>query len=485
MGARKAMEMPGTTGASAALATLTEDAPASALRIDPRLLVIDANVRGDANLTPEFLASVREHGVLVPVLVRRDLLGQAMVLDGQRRTLAAIETDQASVPFAWVEGVGDDETRVVDQIVINDHRAGLGAGDRTTAYEQLALLGRSAETIARRTGRPQSEVESALAVVASRTARMALSQHPEMPLDVAAAVAEFEDDAKTSSEIVATFERDGAGRAAHKVQQARDDRERARLEAEAAAPLIEQGYEILDANYYDRRGYDRLDRLSAKPGSASKPAPALKPDEHADCPFRAVRIVVRRPYRSGSEQPDFLVEAEHYCMSWKKAGHHNRYASASAGANAGPKDEDAKAERRQLIENNKAAESAEPVRKAFVIDLLQRKTLPKDAVVLAARLVSILGVPHEESTAWEWIGHPELRSYGDLAAKSKALASPHNATRWLLALAISASEARMPKDFWRNGDAWCAPYLEALESWGYTLSEVEQLAVKNSAKKAR
>ncbi|WP_336296691.1 ParB/Srx family N-terminal domain-containing protein [Arthrobacter antioxidans] len=56
--------------------------------LDPTQLTIDANVRADVRLDPEFLASIKQHGVLQPVVAHRTEAG-VYVLYGQRRTLAA------------------------------------------------------------------------------------------------------------------------------------------------------------------------------------------------------------------------------------------------------------------------------------------------------------------------------------------------------------------------------------------------------------
>ncbi|WP_392341613.1 ParB/RepB/Spo0J family partition protein (plasmid) [Leifsonia sp. P73] len=59
--------------------------------IDPNAIIIEANVRPSAPLTKEFVASIRENGVLTPVLARRDAQGNILVRAGQRRTVAARE----------------------------------------------------------------------------------------------------------------------------------------------------------------------------------------------------------------------------------------------------------------------------------------------------------------------------------------------------------------------------------------------------------
>ena len=66
--------------------------------LDPTTLIVDINVRKDAALTPEFIASIKEHGVIEPVIAHRNEDGTVHVRMGQRRTLGAIEASAATDP---------------------------------------------------------------------------------------------------------------------------------------------------------------------------------------------------------------------------------------------------------------------------------------------------------------------------------------------------------------------------------------------------
>jgi ParB family transcriptional regulator, chromosome partitioning protein len=54
--------------------------------LDPHTLVLDTNVRDEADLDAEFIASIKEHGVLIPIAAIRASDGQLRVRAGQRRT---------------------------------------------------------------------------------------------------------------------------------------------------------------------------------------------------------------------------------------------------------------------------------------------------------------------------------------------------------------------------------------------------------------
>ena len=53
------------------------------VQIDPTTAVLGVNVRSEANLTADFVASIRELGVLEPVVGHYDQQGQFVVLRGQ------------------------------------------------------------------------------------------------------------------------------------------------------------------------------------------------------------------------------------------------------------------------------------------------------------------------------------------------------------------------------------------------------------------
>ncbi|MBG6218918.1 ParB/RepB/Spo0J family partition protein [Arthrobacter sp. CAN_A6] len=136
--------------------------------LNPAQLTIDANVRAEVHLDAEFLASIKQHGVLQPVVAHRTEQG-VHVLYGQRRTLAAVEGVLQTMPVCVVESLGEAD-RLVQQMVENDQRLSLTDRDRTEAFHQLSLMGISAAQIAKKTGSKKTTVETALKVRANDTA---------------------------------------------------------------------------------------------------------------------------------------------------------------------------------------------------------------------------------------------------------------------------------------------------------------------------
>ena len=226
--------------------------------IDPNAIIIEANVRPSAPLTKEFVASIRENGVLTPVLARRDAQGNVLVRAGQRRTLAAREAGLSSIPAYIVEADEATVERIVQQMVENDQREALTDGERAAAFQQLAFEGLSVTAIAKRTGTKQAVVKSGLAVAENAVAASAIQEH-QLTLDQAATLIEFEDDETTRADLIGIAIND-PGQFAHAAQRARDERARAQVKAQTEDELRGRGYEILDRD----RGYYETDYISIR-----------------------------------------------------------------------------------------------------------------------------------------------------------------------------------------------------------------------------
>jgi ParB family chromosome partitioning protein len=86
------------------------------------------------------VASIREVGVLMPIVAVRTAEGAVRVRYGHRRTLAAIEADRTTVPVI-VTGSddADDVARIITQWHENEHRAGLSTdGPSIIRFERKA-----------------------------------------------------------------------------------------------------------------------------------------------------------------------------------------------------------------------------------------------------------------------------------------------------------------------------------------------------------
>ena len=154
-----------------------EAASRECIEVDPTTLIIGDNVRAAAHLDRQFLASLREFGVMDPIQVTRDQDGTLTVKRGQRRTLGAVKAGLASVPVLVVDQDDDEADRIVKQWHENERRDALTDTDRLAAVEQLTILGVPAGNIARRLGTPKKQVEAAVVANGSETAKTAARKH--------------------------------------------------------------------------------------------------------------------------------------------------------------------------------------------------------------------------------------------------------------------------------------------------------------------
>ncbi len=136
--------------------TTTSSTPATSIElVDPASLLVDLNVRHDPRLDAAFSASIKELGVLVPIVAVRTAEKQLRVRFGHRRTLAAVAAGAASVPVvvAADEATTDAASveRLVRQYAENENRTGLSNAERIGIIEQLSAFGVSSAQIAKRT----------------------------------------------------------------------------------------------------------------------------------------------------------------------------------------------------------------------------------------------------------------------------------------------------------------------------------------------
>jgi ParB family chromosome partitioning protein len=113
-------------------------------QLDPRTLLVDVNVRQDVPLDKQFVGTIKDHGVLVPI-VAVDTTDGVRVRFGHRRTLAAVEAGLDTVPVIVVQPDSSDPDsnaaeidRLITQHVENTHRAGLTTAEEVGVARQLA-----------------------------------------------------------------------------------------------------------------------------------------------------------------------------------------------------------------------------------------------------------------------------------------------------------------------------------------------------------
>jgi ParB family chromosome partitioning protein len=457
------------TSTTSQTATSTQNTPATVpdgvefAHIDPRTLTIETNVRSRADLDPAFLASIRAHGVRQPIQAVRDQAGTLTVRAGQRRTLAAIETGQPTIPVYILNATDSEPERIFEQT----------DNDRANAFHQLTLLGVSAAQIAKQSHTKRKIVDAALTVTASPLASAVLAEH-DLTLDQAVVLAEFDDDPALVAALTVVAVKEPA-QFAHTAQRLRDERAVAEARDALTAELATAGVVVVDRPDYDAKTTN-LTSLRDAAGNH------LDAEAHATCPGRAADIAAGY----GGQAP----RAVHVCLDPKAHGHASTTSSGSPAA-GGPMSEEQKADRRAVIAGNAAWRSAETVRRSWLRTFAARKTTPKDAPALLAYAVTTCNT---DLTHAAQSGHTLARTtlglaaakpngYGAFVGGGSAItsaidaASPARAQLIGLVVVLAAIEARTGTHTWRNPSGTIARYLRALAAWGYNLAEIEQSAI--------
>jgi ParB family chromosome partitioning protein len=115
----------------------------------------------DEEAMAELVTSIREVGVLQPVVVRELEPGRYQLVMGERRLRASREAGLAVVP-AIVRDTGDD-AMLRDALLENLHRQQLNPLEEAAAYRQLLdEFGATHEELAERIGRSRSQVSNTI-----------------------------------------------------------------------------------------------------------------------------------------------------------------------------------------------------------------------------------------------------------------------------------------------------------------------------------
>ena len=385
--------------------------------LDPHALALETNVRDDAALDADFVASVKEHGVMNPIVAVRGSDGVVRVRAGQRRTLAARESGLATIPV-YVRQVADGDEqaqvveRVAEQIVENDQRQALTDAQRVRGIQQMLDAGVPVTKVAKTLSISRDIVKSAATAAGSAAAMEALNAG-QLSLAEAAALTEFNDDPDAVARLLEVA---GTGWFEHKVAEIRNQRESDKAYAQAAEQFAAQGYTVLDQ--YPRYGdTSRVElRYLRTPDGAATTDEAITDPAHwavylsedtayADketgelidgddidwhCRFNGSGESDEGMRHPNSVTERVVFEPEWFCIDYAAAGLElcdilAKRAQAIARENAGgagnDDDQDAETraaaqaeaerrERRKVIALNKLGDAAQQVRRQFIAEKL-------------------------------------------------------------------------------------------------------------------
>lgn len=492
------------------------------VHVAPESLLMTKNIR-DAKPSPALVKSVAEVGILQPIVTVITTNSQGapalLVRFGHRRTLAAIEAKTtAPVYIAGVDGEAktDEILRVIAQRDENTHRDGLTTADELTVVETLTGLGLSAAQITKQARMKRTDVDAALAVSESKLARGASQRYEALTLDQLAVVAEFEDDTDTVKTLIAAA---STGQFDHVAQRVRTDREKARAQAEMTESLTATGARVIDRPPYGSP-VKPLGDLKAD----TKATETLTPETHAECPGHVAWIAwdwqrvdkqgqpIIEPDEPGPDATEAeweAYEAEcdkttaasrsvqvpvavYGCEDPTKHGHVDRY--GSSGSSPKPKAaemseaerEAAKKARALVIENNRAWEAAETVRREWLSEFAKRKTPPKGTGAFLAtalcRDAHAVNNTGGNALAADWLANTKHTGYGRVDLSPARTATENRALVTALVQVLGGYEASLTRDSWRHNGTnnSTGRYLRFLQDCGYNLSDVERFAISKT-----
>jgi ParB family chromosome partitioning protein len=438
------------------------------VRVDPKTLLVGPNVRKEITLPAEFVASVKEHGVKIPIVAHETPDGLEVV-DGQMRTLAAVDAGLAEVPV-YVREAASGAERVVDQLVVNRERTSLSRRDTVAAVKELTLdFKMPAADVVKKLGVSKKDVVHAAKIAMNEVASSTL-ESGNIDLELAAKIAENDLTAAEAKRVVGSN-----WNPEHALRQVLDDRKTAARTAELTKRAEAEGAPIVDMprrDSYDshKNKHAWLEDLVDKESGAK-----ITPGAHKACEGHGVYI--------GTKGYGGPVAMQYVCTDPAKYDHRDTRRSTTTKT---PLTAAEQAQRKQVIARNKVWPGIVEVRRSWIREqLLTRTTMPGGWELLVALIDTqeISPAPVEwfqfTDSAHEFL-QVEKVGYSQQAIRD-VLERPNRAAAVLLGVAIARHERSLiAKDGWKLVDA---RYLEHLAAWGYGLSELEAEILAAAKKK--
>jgi ParB family chromosome partitioning protein len=441
------------------------------------------NVRRDLDLSPGFLASITENGVLVPLRITAGADGGYRVIDGHRRLAAAVQAGLAEVPVDLAgDRAGDEPGQLLDMWVAHRHRNPLAPLEEADALFAAREAGATKARIRKATGLKPPQVTAALAAAAlSGETRASVQALPrDLTLEDLAVLAEFEGDPGAVDQLLTAARWHGT--LDHHAERLRQERAEQAEHARLCRELEEAGVTVTEA---------------LPPGGQllavlRHDGEDLTPESHAGCAGRGAFF---RSY-----DPTTPV---HYCTDPAAHGHtfqHSEPGEAQAASpvdapgTAGPPEHGpSDAARRLVIQGNKAWKAAGEVRKRWLAGhLFGRRTAPREAAQFVGQQLLTMPDPLRSGLAAAHSRPLFAEITGKTADAWQETCSTVAAGRLpllMLAPIATAYEQAMTegegKNTWRTDRYSPCPrreagrYLAFLASIGYRLADIEQAVADN------
>ncbi|MEU7524684.1 ParB/Srx family N-terminal domain-containing protein [Saccharothrix sp. NPDC042600] len=449
--------------------------------LDPRTLLTDRNSRTIVDIeqdNPDLYRSVREHGVSIPVIANPTPEGGIRVRDGHSRTIIARSMVEKFpvIPVLVTESEDVAEWQVLrDHWLANEVRSGYTTADRIKLFEQLTLFGLSTEDIATQLSIVPEVVEAGLKARRSKAVTATLSELPQLSLEQAAGLADFEDEPDAYDELMTILSAEPEAFDNELAEwrlrlELREACEQLSRELKASGVVVVGEVLPVGARRLDRLHRSREDRTPLNDDPAA----------HSSCPGHAA--IVTSNNVEGVATPVFV------CRDWEQHGHVDSWSPTGTGLVKEEWTPEKSAERARVVRNNKAWRAAETVRRRKLAELLQRKTPPRLAAQFLAHSLTTgghelrRGMETQHRFARTLLGLKEpKRDKPDPLVAGLGKANVNQATMVSLAVVLAAFEASTSVETWRNPTREQKRYFAALADWGIRLHWVERLVNDPSA----
>jgi ParB family chromosome partitioning protein len=461
------------------------------------------NVRADLDLSDEFVTSISENGVLVPLRITIDGEGDAenyRVIDGHRRLAAAVKAGLDEVPYDMAsERCGDEAGQFLDMFNAHRHRKGFTRLEEADALFSASSAGATRTRIRRSTGLKPGQVKAALAAATladdtrASVEELSRDRGDELTLEDLAIVAEFQDDPDALRRLMGlAIYHDSLEHEAERLRQERAERaahDKLRAELEAV------GLTITDTL---PPGALRLTFLTHE-------GEQLTPESHVTCPGHAAYFqdwdlenpvyYCADPTAYEHQRPESAVSASPSPVLGA-AGPSGSPPSASDPASPSVEDPEIAASRRRVIEGNRAWRAAAEVRHRWLASqLFGRRSAPREVdVFVATQLLTMPEVPRRYlssalmSPAFDATTGQQVSQMIETCTTAASRKLP----LLILAPLVAAYEHALSglagsQDTWRDNRFSPCPYADAgtyftfLASIGYQLSSIEQAVATSTA----
>lgn len=161
------------------------------------------NPRHTAAADAEMVASIRENGLIQPIVVapHPDKPATYIVIAGHRRLDGCKKAKRTTVPAIIREDLATEGQQIEAMIIENGHRVDLTPIEEAEGYAQLELLGYKATAIAAAVGRDVKTVRARMKLLKLAPSTRKKVHAGQMSLDDAAAFVEFADDPEATKKL--------------------------------------------------------------------------------------------------------------------------------------------------------------------------------------------------------------------------------------------------------------------------------------------